>query len=54
LKKHKYYFLCNEDKEAISAMVNEEVGIDTDDEIDLEIEGEPAGEKSIDAQSDSE
>jgi hypothetical protein len=36
-KKRKYNPLCDEDEEGISVMVNEELNIDSDDEMDLKI-----------------
>jgi hypothetical protein len=54
LKKQMYNPLCDVDEESISDMLNEEHDIDSDDEINLEIEGETASEKSNDKISESE
>jgi hypothetical protein len=52
-KKRKYNLLCD-DKEAISAMANEEIDIDCNGEMDLEIEGETVSEELTDKKSESE
>jgi hypothetical protein len=45
-RKYEYNLLCNADEEATSGMVNAELDIDSDDEMDLEIEGGTASEES--------
>jgi uncharacterized protein YgiM (DUF1202 family) len=42
------------DEEAISDTVNEELHIDSDDEMELEIDGETGSEESSNEKSDSE
>jgi hypothetical protein len=54
LKRRRYKVSRDEDNEAVSAMVNEELDMDSDDEIDLEIDGEGASERSSYEQPDSE
>jgi hypothetical protein len=46
--------LCHADEESSSDMLSEERDIDFDDEINLEIEGESAGEVSSNKISESE
>jgi hypothetical protein len=46
LKKRIYNPLCDVYEESISDMLNEELDIDSDDEMDLEIEGETVSEES--------
>jgi diacylglycerol kinase family enzyme len=54
LKKLIYNHLYDEDEESISYMLNEKLDIDSDDEMNLEIEGETASEESNDEMSESE
>jgi hypothetical protein len=42
------------DEESVSDMLNEELSIDSDDEINLEIEGETASEESSNKMLESE
>jgi hypothetical protein len=44
LQKRKHNPLCDADEEPISDMLNEELDIDSDDEMNMEIEGETASE----------
>lgn len=53
-KKQKYNPLCDEDEEAISDMVNEEIDIDSDEQMDLAVEGETASEELSNKKSESE
>jgi hypothetical protein len=53
-RKQKYNPLCDTDEEAIGVMVNEELDIDSDDEMNLEIKGETVTEKSSNKKSESE
>jgi hypothetical protein len=46
--------LCDVDEESISDMLNEELDIYSDDEMNLEIEGETVSEESINEKSESE
>jgi hypothetical protein len=48
------YTLYDVDEEAISHMVNEELRTDSDDEMDLEIEGKTVSEESRNEKSESE
>jgi hypothetical protein len=45
LKKLRYNPLCDADEESNSEMLSEELNIDSDDEINLEIEGDTASEE---------
>jgi hypothetical protein len=45
-KKWKYNLLCDAGEESISDILSGELDIDSDDEMDLEIEGETASEES--------
>jgi hypothetical protein len=54
LKKQIYNPLCDADEESISDMLNEELDIDSGDEIDSEIEGETASEESSNKMSERE
>jgi hypothetical protein len=46
--------LCDADEESISDMLNEELDIDSHDEVELKIEGEPASEESSNEMLESE
>jgi hypothetical protein len=49
-----YNSLCDVDEESVSDILNEELDIDSVDEINLEIEGETASEESSNKMSESE
>jgi hypothetical protein len=53
LKKLKYNPLCDVNEECSSDMLSEEFNIDSDDEINMEIEGETASEESSNETSES-
>jgi hypothetical protein len=54
MKKQKYNPVCVEDEESISDMLSEELHIDSDDEMNLENEGQSSSEESSNASSKSE
>jgi hypothetical protein len=54
LKKLKFNPLCDADEESSSDMLSEELDIDSDDEINMKIEGETACEVSSNKMSESE
>jgi diacylglycerol kinase family enzyme len=45
---------CDVDEESVSYMLNEDLDIDSDDEMNLEIEGETVSEESCYKMSESE
>jgi hypothetical protein len=53
MKKWKYNPLCVEDEESVIDMLSEELSIDSDDEMNLEKEGQSASEESSITSSES-